>query len=225
MSIPEKHHHAQQLAAAQAVTALRKLAEAGNHEAVAAIRDIALNAIHALESIDLGDVPKQSRRWPVVWNAIEEIRRKDFARFEDLEIGNAIGIRTAGKNRGFKPEQPAGLAEELFRWIEPVRLRGAGILDYLKRHPEAVPNWRDRAALLQPLSCESLPAWADLALEVFIEWRMDDLTETPLPAGAQSKVGRDTDGNGSLRTPESAIRDKISEGLKLLIPKAAPRKP
>lgn len=222
MSIPEKHHHAQQTAAAQAVYELRQLARNGDAQAVAAIRDIALHALAVLQVIDTLDVPKHSRRWPVALDAVKEIRDTDLARFDNLEVGSLLGIKLEGKKRGFSYDAHTGFAYEVFKRLEAARARKDQILRYMRKHPDTKPNWRDLAALLEPLSKETLPAWTSAALELCRDDCMGDWNLIPWPAcvmgkAGSGKAGRGTDGNGSIRSTESAVRGKLKDGLKNLI--------
>lgn len=228
MRIPEKHHHQQQTAAANAVHELRCLARDGNAEAVAAIRDIALHAIAVLEVIDLGDVPKQSARWPAAYDAILEIRKSNLARVEKLEVGSAIGIRLAGKKRGFTYDEQTGFALDVFRELEAIRLNSSRHIHPADLHPElSTPgvlteeqlkrDWRNLAAILPELSKASLPLWTAAAVELCREYCMNDWRSFPWPDCVMGKAGKDPSGDGTLRTEESAILGKVSDGLKALI--------
>jgi hypothetical protein len=110
-------------------------------------------------------------------------------------------------------------------------------------------TWRHLAAELAPLAKDSLSAWIlagmeycrDLCrnkpepcqwghrtgkngLEIIPEDMAVDWSKFPWPATLTSKVGIDPSGDGWIRTEESAIRQKISEGLKALIPQSRPHK-
>lgn len=230
MSIPEKHHHAQQTAAAQAVYELRQLARNGDAQAVAAIRDIALHALAVLDAIDTLDAPKHSRRWPVALDAVKEIRDSDLARFDKLEVGSLIGLRLEGKRRGFSYDEHTGFADDLFQQLDTIRRNPARHVHPADAHPElAAPgvltdgqlkrDWRNLAALLEPLTKDTLPAWTSAALELCREYAMGDWNRFPWPDCVMGKAGKDTDGNGSERSVESAVRGKISQGLSMLIPR------
>lgn len=218
MRIPEKHHHAQQTAAAQAVYELRILARNGDAQAVAAIRDIALHALAVLQVIDTLEVAKHSRRWPVALDAVKEIRDTDLARFDSLEAGSLLGIRLEGKKRGFDYDEHTGFAYDLLQQLEAARARKDEILRYMTKHPDTKPNWRNLAALLEPLTKKTLPAWTSAALELCREYCMGDWNLFPWPDCVMGKAGKDTDGNGSYRGTESAVRGKISQGIAMLIP-------
>lgn len=229
MSTPEKHHHAQQNAAAQAIHELRILARDGDAEAVAAIRNIALHAITVLDCLELGDVAKHSHRWPVAYNAIKEIRESDMKRAEMLEVGSAIGIKLAGKNRGFSHNQHTGFAHDLFASLDTIRRNPSCHLHPADLHPElAEPgvltkeqlkrNWRNLAALLDQLSAENLDAWTEAAFELCQEYCMDDWNRFPWPECVNLKAAETQELTDNPRGFKSAVKTKIKNGLKSLIP-------
>jgi hypothetical protein len=218
MSIPGKYHHAQQTAAAQAVHELRELADQGDVLAVAAIRNIGLMVADTLATIDALGVPQKSIRWPVALDAVKEIRATQITSFEELEVGKKQGTKLEGKRRGFSHGSQTGFAYELKKEIDTARGRRAEILDYLTKHPDTETSWREMAARLPDLTKESLADWTAAALELCREYCMGDWSLFPLPDCVDSKAGKDTDGNGSLRKIESAMYGKISEGLAKLIP-------
>lgn len=215
MSVPKKFHHAQQSAAADAVNELMQLANVGNAEAVEALRNIAIHAIDALES--LRDEPTAraiaatSHAWPAKLEAVKELRVKSLERWKALEVGSAIGIRLDGK-RGFAPEERTGLAYELFREIEAARNRREQIREYLQRHPDSPRNWRDSAAEIPPLSRATAPQWVEVAIEYLRENRIGDWT--PVPEFAAGSIGRFN--NGSFMETETVLRDKLKDGFQKL---------
>jgi hypothetical protein len=240
--------HEHSTAALAAVQALHRLAKLeADPEAIEALRDIALRAIGVLDLLttapaDHPDTPerirpgitaareiaKQSARWPVALDAVKEIREDSLARWQKLEVGSAIGIRLAGKNRGFSYDEQTGFALDVFRELEAIRKNPARHLHPADAHPElAAPgrlsdeqlkrDWRNLAALLEPLTKETLPDWTTAGIERCREDCHGDWQNFPWPDCVMGKTGKDTDGNGSLRSAESAIRGKILDGLKALI--------
>ena len=217
-----------QQSALQSIHELRQLARAGNAEAVAAIRDIALHAIAVLEVIDLGDVPKQSARWPAAYDAILEIRKSNLARVDKLEVGSAIGIRLAGKKRGFTYDEQTGFVLGVFRELEAIRLNSSRHVHPADLHPElSTPgvlteeqlkrDWRNLAALLPPLSIGNVEEWTAAGMELCRDDCQGNWQSFTWPACVMGKAGKDTDGNGSPRATESAILGKLKDGLKKLI--------
>jgi len=212
--------------ASQAVHELRKLAHEGHREAVVALRDVALYAIALLDDLELGDAAKQSTRWPVVWDAILEKRKADIERVEALEIGSGLGIRLEGK-RVFSYNAQTGFALDVFRELEAIRTNPTRHFHPADEHPElAAPGvltaeqskrtWRNLAAALEPLSKDSLPAWADAGREFYRDECQDDWSRFPWPDCVKGKIGSITDVNGNECGGAKAVRDKIEEGLKKL---------
>jgi hypothetical protein len=221
----------------------------GNLEAIAAIRDIAIHATCILDDLTAApvghpDIPeairagvdaahevaRESPSWPVRLDTVQEIRAGQLRRFDKLEVGGGLGIRLEGKRRGFSYDEQTGFAHNLFQELEAIRRDPGKHLHAADIHPElAVPgvltdeqskrDWRNLAALLLPLSQGSLKDWEKAGLELCRDDCMGDWSRFPWPDCIEGKAAKDTDGNGTLRTTESAVKGKISDGLKNLIPK------
>jgi hypothetical protein len=234
-------HTAAALAAVQSLHRLAKLE--ADPEAIEALREIALRAIGILdlltstpaehpdtpERIRPGvaaahEIAKQSARWPVAYDAILEIRKSDLARVEKLKVGSAIGIQLVGKNRGFSYDEQTGFARDVFRDLEAIRKNPERHIHPADIHPElAAPGvltdeqskrtWRNLAALLPPLSRDTLEEWTTAGMEFCRDECQGDFEGFTWPACAQVKIGKDTDGNGTARTAESAISGKLKAGL------------
>lgn len=181
----------------QAIHELRCLANTGDIEAIAAIRDVALYAIRVLQNLTLHastpDLPdnyveagknalqlaKESRFWPMAWDAIQEPREADLVRIKTLEIGRDLGIRLdrkpgPGRPRDFSSHGQTGVALDVWQSLEAIRKNPSGHLHHADIHPELVPfllekqlrrNGKNLAALLEPLSESSLPAWVAAGVE------------------------------------------------------------
>jgi hypothetical protein len=182
-----------QKTADQAIHALERLAETGDIEAVAAIRDIGLRAAAALENLtthtetpglppslaEAGrtarQLAKESRAWPVAYHSIKEIRTEDFGRVEILEVGGDLGVARTGKNRGMRYTQQTGFALEFHRKLEGIRRNPEGHRHPAETHPELADfltpaqnyrTWRHLAAELEPLTRDSAKRWEDAAVEL-----------------------------------------------------------
>jgi hypothetical protein len=212
--------------ASQAVHELRKLAHEGHREAVVALRDIALYAIALLDDLELGDAAKQSTRWPVVWDAILEKRKADIERVEALEIGSGLGIRLEGK-RVFSYNAQTGFALDVFRELEAIRKNPTRHFHPADEHPElAAPGvltaeqskrtWRNLAAVLPPLTKDSLDVWLAAGVELCRDDCGGDFDAFSWPSCILAKIGADSDGNGTFRTAESAVIEKLRRGLQAL---------
>ena len=244
-------HTAAAVAAVQALHRLAKLE--GDPEAIEALRDIALRAIGILDLLTTAnaehpdtperirpsvaaahEIAKHSSRWPVAWDAIQEIRESTLGKIAKdgegqvsrLGIGSAIGIRLEGK-RGFSPHEQTGFALDVFNELEAIRKAPARHLHAADEHPElAAPGilnaeqskrtWRNLAAVLPPLSKESVSVWADAGRELSREWCEGDWSRFPWPDCVKGKIGTVTDENGNECGGAKAVRDKIAEGLKNL---------
>ena len=226
---------------------LRERALRGEVQAVEELRDLANQAAAMLahltdvpeghpdipEPIRAGvaaahNVAKQSRRWPVALNAGKEMREEDLRRVRKVEVGRLLGIRISGKGRGFDYNQQTGFADDIFQELEAIRLNPTLHLHPADAHPEldaegvltpeqSKRDWRNLAALLPPLSKQSIDEWVAAGVELCRGWCRDDWHRFPWPECVKGKVSKDTDGNGSLRKAESAVRGKIRDGLKTLI--------
>jgi hypothetical protein len=192
------------------------------------------------------ELARDSRRWPCALDALAEKRKNQLAKWDALEVGGAIGIRLSGKNRGFDYWQKAGFALDLFERLEAERKnpdpwhadifeafpsiekdllaefqesRKCWIIEKEKGLEELrkVPSWQTYAAKLPPLSMESLKQWTEAGLEICRADCEGNFDNFEFPKAITCKAGRKTEENGHLRTIESAIREKISEGLKALI--------
>ena len=213
--------------ASQALHELCKLAREGHREAVEGLRDVALHAIALLDALELGDVPKQSTRWPLAWDAILEKRKADIDRAEALEIGSALGIRLKGKARGFSYNEQTGFALDVFREVEAIRKNPTRHFHPADEHPElAAPGvltaqqakrtWRNLAAVLPPLTKDSLEDWVTAGVELCRDDCEGDFDAFSWPSCIMAKVGEDTDGNGTYRTAESAVIGRLKLGLRML---------
>ena len=228
-------------------TELQEQALMGDHEAIAEIRDLALRAICVLDSLTgtpaghpeipeelragvaaAHDVAKHSPRWPVALNSVKEIREADLAQWHRLEAGSKLGIRLTGKNRKFSYGEQTGFALNVFNELEairktPERHRHLVDIDPVFATPGFLTDeqlnrsWQNLAAVLAPLAKDSLSAWVAAGTQYCREQCDGDWSRFPWPDCVQSKVGKDSDGNGSLRTTESAIAEKLTAGLKNLI--------
>ncbi len=230
------------LAAVQALHRLAKLE--GNPEAIEGLRDIALRAIDILdlltdapadhpgipERIRPGvaaahEIAKQSRRWPVALDAVKEIREASLARLEKIEVGSAIGIQLVRKNRGVSYNQQAGFALDVILQLEAIRKNPAehihiadlntdfnapGILT----EEQSKRTWRNLAALLLPFTEDTAEQWLAAGVELCLDDCQDDWEAFPWPACVMDKVGKDTDGNGTIRTAKSAVLEKLKAGFK-----------
>jgi hypothetical protein len=78
--------------------------------------------------------------------------------------------------------------------------------------------WRFRFATAPPLSKASLSTWASAGRELCREWCNGGWNDFHWPACVKAKIGTFTDENGHLCDPAKAVRDKIQEGLRGLIP-------
>lgn len=139
------------------ISALRKKALAGDHEAIAALRDLALQVIATLDSLTsvpaghpeipediragvdaAHEVAKRSLRWPVAWDAIQEIREPHLGkvlkdkkqdgtgRIGKMGIGSKVGIRVdkrpgAGRPRDFGPHGISGFGLNVWQELETER--------------------------------------------------------------------------------------------------------
>ena len=226
---------------------LGTLADKGDIQAIKDLRDLANDAAYLLtlltdfpvghpgipESQREGvaaahEVAKHSRRWPVALNAVKEMREEDLRRFQKLEVGSLLGIRLNGKGRGFDYNQQTGFADDIFQDLEAIRLNPTLHLHPADVHPEldaegvltpeqSKRDWKNLAALLPPISNRSLDEWVEAGLQMCRENCNGDWHNFPWPECVKGKAGKDTDGNGSLRNAESAVRGKIRDGLKTLI--------
>ena len=181
-----------QKTADQAIHALERLAETGDIEAVAAIREIGLRAAAALVNLTMHagtprlppslaeagrnarQIAKESRAWPVAYHSIKEIRTEDFGRVESLEVGGDLGVARTGKNRGMRYTQQTGFALGFHRKLEGIRRNPEGHRHPAETHPELAEfltpaqnyrTWRHLAADLAPLSKDSIEQWTLAALE------------------------------------------------------------
>lgn len=213
--------------ASQALHELRKLAREGHTEAVEALRDVALHAIALLDDLELGVAAKQSTRWPVVWDAILEKRNADLDRAERLEIGSGLGIRLKGRGRGFSFNEQTGFALDVFQKLEAIRTKTTKHFHPADEHPElAAPGvltaeqakrtWRNLAAVLPPLTKDSLEDWVTAGVELCRDDCEGDFDAFSWPSCIMAKVGEDTDGNGTYRTAESAVIGRLKLGLRML---------
>jgi hypothetical protein len=229
--------------AENAIHRLRCLANAGDREAIAAIRDVALFAVCILDNLTDNhagdpDIPepmreavaaahalaKESPRWPVALDAVKEIREGTLARWHRLDVGSATGIRLSGK-RGFHPHEQTGFALDVFRHLDAIRRNPEGHRHIADIHPELadVPGlppqtWQNLAAMLPPLEKSSITAWADAGRELCREWCENDWSRFPWPDCAQVKAASLTDENGNETGFPSAVREKIRQGFEKLIP-------
>jgi hypothetical protein len=224
--------------ASQAVQVLIQAAHRGDREAIAGLRDVALQAIAGLESLTSApaghpDIPEAIReavaaahelaqhspRWPVRWDAMEEIRKADFTQAARLEIGRAAGIRLEGK-RGMNYTQQTGFALGVFHELEAVRRNPGPHLDLAGIYAdlELKQDWRNIAAVLLPLSKTTLSAWADAGRELCREWCQGDWQSFPWPDFVDVKAQSVTDENGHECGIENAVREKIRQGLEKLLP-------
>ncbi len=220
----------------------------GDPEAVAALRDIALQSIAILDGLTTfapghpgtpaairagvdaaHEVAKQSERWPAALDAIQEIRKAALIRWERLEVGTATGINLKGKARGFSYDEQTGFAHDVFQELDGIRRNPANHFHPADAHPELAAtgvltaeqskrSWRNLAAMLGPLSKDTRPAWSDAGRELCRDWCMGEWNRFPWPGCVVGKAGTVTDENGHERSVESAVRDKIFEGLGKLIP-------
>ncbi len=231
----------------RAIEAMHRRATHGDVESVAILRDAALTAIDALEEYSIPDafpdlpegfrkaaqaareLAKNSPRWPTVWHAPGEVRKRHFGQLEKMDIGKNLGFRLDGKKRGFSYSEHTGFAYGLFLRLEKIRRLPARHVHAADAHPElAAPgvltdaqlqrSGANLAALLEPLAKETLPAWTTAALELCREDCQGDWHRFPWPGCVRGKAGKVTDENGSERSVESAVRGKISQGLAMLIP-------
>lgn len=226
--------HDHQATATQAIHKLRCLANDGDAEAVAALRDIALHAIQILECVDVTDLPQNSQRWPVSYNAVKEIREADMSRAEKLGVGDSIGIRLAGK-RDFSHNTATGFSAFIYHELDAIRKQPDHHLHLADRFPDlnapgllterqAKRTWANLAALLPPLTDDSLPVWVSAAMEFCLDECQGEWLRFPWPTCIVNKIGSVTDQNGTERKAESAIKGKISDGLKALILPIRPHK-
>lgn len=231
-----------------AIYQLRHRIKQGDREAVAALRDVALFAIAQLDTFAtvpadhpelpealregaaaVQDVAADSLRWPVQWDSIKEIREPHLARVARLGIGTAAGIRLTGKARGFTYNEHTGFALDVFLQLEAIRKDSVRHVHPADLHPELdAPgvltdeqrkrDWRNLAALLQPLDGTTRPKWTEAGVELCRDWCQGDWNRFPWTGCVARKAGTVTDDNGHERTTESAVRQKISDGLAKLIP-------
>ena len=222
MNTPEKYHHYQQAAAGNAISELRNLAEVGNAEAVEALRNIALQAIAALEAVNLHNVQHHSRRWPVVLDAMKEIRDAELYRFSKLEVGSKLGVRLTGKGRGFSYDEQTGFVDDCITQILAVRENCDRHISYAERHPEMDRDWRDKAVILPELTMESWKDWREVVFELLRHTFMNDLSmitsRCVINKIGSNKNGKNNIGKEGPTSLESAILDRIELGLKKLIP-------
>lgn len=78
-------------------------------------------------------------------------------------------------------------------------------------------TWQNLAALLEPLSRESVKSWQAAGMELCREWCEDNWESFPWPDCVLSKAGKVIDANGGTRSTESSVFGKILEGLNSLI--------
>jgi hypothetical protein len=112
--------------ATQAVQSLTGAAHRGDREAIEALRDVALHAIAALESLTSApaghpdipepiragvaaaqDVAARSLQWPVRWDAIQEIRESHLGKVSKDAIGR-VGGRGIGTKSGIRVNKKSG---------------------------------------------------------------------------------------------------------------------
>lgn len=237
MKTPAENH---QSAAMQEIYGLRKLAESGDHASIIALRDLALYAIDRLDDLRWKpyelppEIPRNSTRWPIAYSAIQEERETTLASIEKLEIGADIGVRLEGKKRSIDYTGQTGFALDIFHRLDRIRrnpqpwhfhpadihpeLNAPGIL----LPEQARRTWENLAAQLPSLKKESLAKWHTAALELCRDDCQDNFDRFPWPSFIQSKIGSSTDGDGGQRKAESAVKGKILEGLKSLIPQVRP---
>lgn len=219
---------------AEAVKALRDLA-------LKAVDDLTrlTEGPHDLDHLPLGiregaklarHLARHSHRWPCALDSLTERRRKQLEAWNQLEVGSAIALRREGKNRGLDYEQVTGFALDLFMRLEAVRTENKPCDHHLtdifpgEIAPENLTekqrekSWQNLAVNLPPLSKESLSQWTEAAMRICHDDSEGDLANFDFPKILTVKAGRMTDENGHLRTIESALKEKISHGLKSLIP-------
>jgi hypothetical protein len=186
-------------------------------------------------------VAKESSEWPVAYHAISEIRKDALAQTAGLNVGILLGVRLPGKAREFSYNSQTGFALDIFLRLEEVRLNPASHFHITKAFPDllkddALPEytWQNLAAELLPLSTDSLPLWIAAGVELCRDECQDDWDTFPWPEIVKNRLTtnrkkapekqKGADGQGNERSCKSAVRDKIQEGLKLLILKARPEK-
>jgi|GEM_PF-6189756 len=208
------------------------------------------------------EVAARSFNWPVSWNAIQEIREPHLGKIHKdkktdgtgrvgkLRIGRKLGIRTDGNARG-RPREFDGLSGfglDVWQELEAERvnprrqahaadihpeLAAPGVLtdDYLRR------DWKQLAALLEPLSSDSLETWvaagAKLCESWTEEWRLENHPTIPdLPKirkiprwnrfpwieSIKSKATETQQGTRGLRGAKATIPGKIRSALKSILP-------
>jgi hypothetical protein len=178
-------------------------------------------------------VARQSLRWPVSLAAIDLERKQDLARFAALEVGTTAGIRLkenpkGGAPRKFNYNTPTGFALDIFGELDAIRQNPLGHVHIADRHPDiaasgllpkklAKRSWRNLAALLEPLSRNSVKRWQAAGVELCREWCGGDWENFPWPACVWPRVGRMIDENGGISTAKSAVTEKILSGLNSLI--------